>query len=1180
MKRISSRIARSLAAVLAMGLIGLPQQAVADGAAPSVHANAPATADLVIPNGGFEEELVDEAIPSWLLGQGGWDAFSRDTSVSTEGKASIRLVDLDGASRHSIVSSRVPVEPETAYVVSADLYKRQGGIVMYARYYDSNNQQITSQGANFFSTQADVWQGITLNVTTPEDTAYLAVELYVGTIEVDVNIDNVLLTTPEDSGPFELIQNPSFELPSGPGGVLPYWELTYGSWNNITRDTSTSSDGDASVRIYNPTSEGRYGIRSGKMLIEPGTSYLLKADINRTVAGVAAYIRYYDDAGVQVESYGANFFNTLAGSWEPLYLSGRAPESATTLAVEFYIGHSEVDVNIDNIQVVLDPRADIVTRTFPVPLVALETHAGDIAKMPDGTYRTWIVSGGNEEAFLYEIDTLTKEVLNEWQLPNVARSYYARVDDSGTVWASAFNSGGGARLFMLPFGADEPIDVGRFSGDGRILYQFDVGDDGAVYVGSYEGMASGPLPPARVGKYDPTTDTWEDFGILDPALTYINTVSVVGDYAYAGAGTEWAGFYKVHTQTGTKEALQIPPQVTDCARVYESDAVGELIFVRFSNCEGVPSKGWVYDTANDEWVAEIPGFQGQFVSDASPDGLVYLIASNHLSTFNLDTYEITQLYRIQRESGARGIIDIDDSGLIVGFTGDGYQWSYDINSGESTFDRIEGLYQSRIAPHAMAEGPDGRIYVTGYFQGGVAAYDPRDDSFTFWEFPPQAERIVSHDGKLYLGTYTGGELWEFDPSEDWELWENPRRVVDLRGLAQDRPFGIASTGDYVAMGTVPDYGKLGGVLALYDPVTEDVDTYENLIPDHSIVALTHEKGILYGATSVWGGLGSTPAHDNARVFAFDVETRELLWSVEPYPGERAFTGLTVDEFGNLWVVSPGKVLKLDKQGNLLDDTTIVSYDWSSPSAVWFGGAIEYDPVEQRIYGTTSRTLFSLDPHTLENNAFGVNGEYLVLHTDGTRYYTIGYELIQERSLSREYLPLSRVNNVVFEDEPGTDNDRIIIPPGEGVQYWIDGVAVPVGAHPASGLVEVTITALPSYVIPNGAKRVWTYEFSIQDESTPPDDDDNGDSNGDDNGTDDPPGSDDAGNDDGRPGRDGGTGDDTTGDGGSNNSSGAGEGTGDGLSNTGTNQGVVVLMVVALLLAGAVAWAATRQREKI
>lgn len=1076
------------AILAAMTLVATPAQAATVGATTPASVGDIASLDTAVPNGGFEEELVDGAIPGWTLARGSWDDFTRDTSLATEASASIRLTDTAGAARHSIISAKVAVQPNSAYTVSADLFKRLGGIVMYARLYTEDGLQISAPGQNFFTTTADTWESISLDVATPSDAAFLAVDLYVGTTPVDVNIDNLRVTVPEEPGPFETIQNPSFEMTRQPAGGIPYWELTHGSWDNMLQDSTRSSDADNSLRIYNPTSEGRYGVRSSHQLVDPDVSYLLKADINRTVGGIAAYIRYFDASGELIDSYGANFFNTPEGSWAPLYVSGRAPAGAATLAAEFYIGHNEVDVNIDNVEIVLDPRADITTRTFPVPMTALETHAGDIARMPDGTYRTWVVAGGNEEAFLYEIDTLSREILNEWPLPNVARSYYARVDDSGTVWASAFNTGGGARMFMLPFGAEEPIDVGRFSDDGRILYQFDVGDDGAVYVGSYEGMASGPLPPARVGKYDPADGTWHDFGILDPALTYINTVSVVGEYAYVGAGTEWAGFYKVHTETGAKETLDTPAQVSDCARVYESDAVGDLIFVRFSNCEGVPSKGWVYDTAEEEWIAEISGFQGQLVSEPDSEGNVYLVASNHLSSFNLETHEITALYRIQKESGTRGIVNIDGTGLIAGFTGDGYQWTYDRNSGESTFERVEGLMRSKIPPHAMAEGPDGRVYVTGYFQGGVAAYDPRDDSYEFWEFPPQAERIVAHDGKLYLGTYTGAELWEFDPAQEWKQFENPRRVVDLRGISQDRPFGIASAGDYVAMGTVPDYGKLGGTLALYNPGTETVETFEHLIEDQSIVALTYEDGIVYGATSVWGGLGSTPSQPNARVFAFDVADRELLWSVEPYAGERAFTDITVDEFGSLWVVSPGKVLKLDATGNRVAHTEIVSYDWEAQKAVWFGGAIDYDPTEKRIYGTTSRTLFSLDVETLENNAFGVAGEYFVMHTDGSRYYTVGYDLIQERSGARSYAPLGSVGEVLFKDEPGVDADRVVIPSTEGAQYSINGEEVAAGSHAASGRVEVRVTAQEGFLMPRGARSSWEFEFSAQSEPEEPGED--------------------------------------------------------------------------------------------
>ncbi|MFK4997036.1 hypothetical protein ACI2OX_04005 [Bacillus sp. N9] len=75
-------------------------------------------------------------------------------------------------------------------------------------------------------------------------------------------------------------------------------------------------------------------------------------------------------------------------------------------------------------------------------------------------------------------------------------------------------------------------------------------------------------------------------------------------------------------------------------------------------------------------------------------------------------------------------------------------------------------------------------------------------------------------------------------------------------------------------GTVPDYGKLGGTFAMFDSKSNTWDAYENFISNQSIIGLAYKDGKVFGGSSIWGGLGVNPSETTAKMFEFDVHTKE------------------------------------------------------------------------------------------------------------------------------------------------------------------------------------------------------------------------------------------------------------------------------------------------------------------
>src|SRR5690606_985236 len=139
------------------------------------------------------------------------------------------------------------------------------------------------------------------------------------------------------------------------------------------------------------------------------------------------------------------------------------------------------------------------------------------------------------------------------------------------------------------------------------------------------------------------------------------------------------------------------------------------------------------------------------------------------------------------------------------------------------------------------------------------------------------EGMTFYNDQLYLGTYPKANLTIFDTSRPGGEG-NPRTLFSLHDEEQDRPFGMLAVPEIkkIFMGTVPGYGILGGALAVIDPDTSTPEVHRNLIKNHGIVTFAYRNGILYGGTTIYGGLGIEPVEKEAKLFLWDTHKGELI----------------------------------------------------------------------------------------------------------------------------------------------------------------------------------------------------------------------------------------------------------------------------------------------------------------
>src|SRR5262249_28291715 len=148
--------------------------------------------------------------------------------------------------------------------------------------------------------------------------------------------------------------------------------------------------------------------------------------------------------------------------------------------------------------------------------------------------------------------------------------------------------------------------------------------------------------------------------------------------------------------------------------------------------------------------------------------------------------------------------------------------------------------------------------------GGAACYDPATGTSDKFRGISQIEHIGMLGGKMYLGIYPHGRLYEFDPTKPWGE-NNPRKFGTIEG--QSRPvavLGVPEVGK-VFIGMVPEYGILGGHLLTYDPKTDGLTDHGEVVARQSVVSLAYAGGMLIGGTSITGGLGIKPVETQAKL---------------------------------------------------------------------------------------------------------------------------------------------------------------------------------------------------------------------------------------------------------------------------------------------------------------------------
>jgi len=494
---------------------------------------------------------------------------------------------------------------------------------------------------------------------------------------------------------------------------------------------------------------------------------------------------------------------------------------------------------------------------------------------------------------------------------------------------------------------------------------------------------------------------------------------------YNGTTGEGTRLYRVDPSTGALAKAKNPlsEPIKSIGLIY---TCGEYLIVQLEGMT-TPMHGYFYHPASNRWLQEATGgykkldFQANGMTDICQNQRFYLpVGSGYYHSINIDTLA-TRLYNgmggwsFQRGSGLPIQCDFFEGDCFVQI-----QYGGHLAVMSPTANSCKGLdvkLESTKTPRRISRvGSDGRVYVTGFMGSEGIAYDAKTGEKE--SFPvSQGEGAVEYNKKMYIGSYPGAIITEFDMMQGIGVEGKQKTICDIED-DQDRPFGMDVADGKLLVGTIPTVGNLGGALTVIDLETYESQTYRNLVQDHGILTVTHKDNIVYFGTTAGQGGGVIPAEDNriAHVVAFDLNTRKIVKDVKfTIPGVAenigAVHGLRISPYdGKLYGTTTGidfvmnpDTLAVERYHVYSSDRSVATNDLAQ---LW------HEHYMQFYNGYLFRTNSILNPSTLEVLDTCSAGQFAGVHK-GYAYFVAGNTDIYSASVA------ASIPDTEGSDEPVT-----------------------------------------------------------------------------------------------------------------------------------------------------------------
>ncbi|MGP9787865.1 hypothetical protein ACT3UD_16340 [Glutamicibacter sp. 287] len=489
-------------------------------------------------------------------------------------------------------------------------------------------------------------------------------------------------------------------------------------------------------------------------------------------------------------------------------------------------------IGVSNQLQILDPEQAAPIHVLTVP----DSHDGGIGSLVwDGQRRRIFLTSLNR---IYTWSATMPERVAEYaSIPDASSLYGVQLDSLGNVWVGTYPTGA---VYGISAKSKKMTSTGKLAPDTDYARRLVIDEDDQIWVGT------GSLNPRLFVFSSSDPNEVQEIEISKPqANGFISTLSVLGSRLVVSvSGISEQLVLNLKTRRWEEPIHRV---WTDRLASTTNRVGLQTVFYTISN-------GELYETDTETWVEKKLGTvpSDSIMSITSEPGRVVLMQSRpeglRLVYINAQSMKQLQTKRILLESG-------------------------------------EFKIQSLMG-HS-----DGNVYIGGYMGEGIASVNP--DSGARWISPlgqnviNQIEGMIEYDhSNFFVGSYGYADIISVD-STRLDSQQGYARLERLeREYNQSRPFGWASNSKNVFFGTVPDYGRSGGVLGMISPSKNDIEWVldgggEGFIKAHSIIGLSADETHVYGTTSVRNGYGIPDTKGPAKIFKLEISSKRLVWVSAP-----------------------------------------------------------------------------------------------------------------------------------------------------------------------------------------------------------------------------------------------------------------------------------------------------------
>lgn len=587
-----------------------------------------------------------------------------------------------------------------------------------------------------------------------------------------------------------------------------------------------------------------------------------------------------------------------------------------------------------------------------------------------------------EPAHLLGYEVATGKLLLDEPLEGADGAWDLAVSSEGTLYIP----GASGFLFSHQPGTKEVKNLGQALPGQTYVWNLTAGKNGEVFGATY--------PGCRVFRYHPKQG-FSDVG-KGPLVEKENYVRSLAYHAktgllYAGVGSH-AHLIEINPATGEKKEL-LPAKYQDREFVYGLELVpGKNGEDRLLALLTAGHETLVYNLKTKQFEQEIKGIDMRAVLTDTKRQVVYYTSNKKLMKFD-PSRPVSEAKEISDDIGTANAFSFSGKNKVYVLTTGARLIKYDVVTGVIVKVKLN-IPPQPIPINALLYGPDEKIWMGGYLAGGHATYDPQTGKSTKLPGLDQTEGMAVSGDKIFFGIYPKGRFYMYDTKKDWDVTKNnPEMIGEVEG--QSRAFAVLPAkfekSKKVFFGTVPEYGKLGGALVVYDEESKKLEVFNQPVAQQSIVSLAQTGKTIWAGTSISGGLGIEPSTKEAILFGWDMVTNQKTYEIVPVPGASAITSLINGPDGNVWGVADGTLFIFDP-GNKKVLETHKMYDYPPfKSHIWRSAAMKIHP-SGAIYGTGNNNLFRIDPKTKSVEILSNNASLFAMDKEGNIYFRRSVEL--------------------------------------------------------------------------------------------------------------------------------------------------------------------------------------------